>query len=106
MSQLEEFDDAAAFIGKAKEENGVVVLNCARGRSRSVAICLYYLMKYENMDLKEAYTFVKERREIIGPSRHLKPQLIAMEKKIHKKNSFVDGEKWSKETANTRKKKK
>jgi protein-tyrosine phosphatase len=38
------------------------------GRSRSATIILSYLMKYENMNLKQAWLYLKERRRIIMPN--------------------------------------
>jgi len=41
-----------------------VLICCSMGRSRSATIATSYLMKYNNMNLDEALTFIKERRNI------------------------------------------
>lgn len=38
---------------------------------------------------------MKQKRPLIGPSRHLQPQLMAFEKKLLGATSFQEGEKWA-----------
>lgn len=53
LEQLTLFVDVAKKIKAAKGKGGNVLVNCARGRSRSVAIVLFYLMVEESLTLKE-----------------------------------------------------
>jgi len=38
------------------------------GKSRSCTLVLFYLMKYHNMNLDEAFKFVENKRYVINPS--------------------------------------
>lgn len=61
------FEKGAAAMVAARDANGRALVNCARGRSRSVAVVLYYLMRHEDMSLRDAYTTLKAARPMIGP---------------------------------------
>jgi protein-tyrosine phosphatase len=69
-----------------------VLVNCMAGISRSATITIAYLMKYENMILKEALQFVKEKRYIICPNRNFLFKLSDYECKIYyaKKTTFQE----------------
>lgn len=45
-SLLDKLDPALKFIHRAKKRHTSVLVHCAQGRSRSVAIVVAYLMKY------------------------------------------------------------
>ena len=59
--------------GALKE--GKVFVHCSRGVSRSAAIVIAYIMKKENMNYKEAFEFVKDKRNMIRPNRGFVKQL-------------------------------
>ncbi len=61
------FDVATKFINDAIKSDGKVYVHCMAGISRSPTIVIAYLMKYEKMNLDDAYNFVKSRRWI-GPN--------------------------------------
>lgn len=48
--------------------DGNVLIHCAHGRSRSVCIVLYYLMRKYNYSLEESLNIVKKIRPIVHPS--------------------------------------
>lgn len=77
--QVGPFQESIEVILKAKQEGKVAFVHCMRGRSRSASTVIAYLMKENDMTLKDAYYLVKERRPFIGPHRHLKTQLIQLE---------------------------
>lgn len=60
------FEKAFAFIEEAKNTNGICMVHCMRGRSRSASIVIAYLMVYEKMSLKSAYEEVKLLRPPLG----------------------------------------
>ena len=94
-NQFQVFEEAINFIEAAKQKNGVVLCHCMRGRSRSCTIVIAYLMKKCNLNLKQAYLLVKEKRPPIGPHRHLREQLVKYE--MHLKNtSSLSLEDWQK----------
>jgi len=83
-------DDITELIHENIIKGNVVLVNCIAGVSRSATIIIAYLMKYENMNLKEALTFVKEKRTIISPNRNFLYKLSDYECKIYysRKTSF------------------
>lgn len=45
-----------------------IYVHCLHGRSRSVSILIYYLIKYENMSYDQAYTKILSIRPMISPN--------------------------------------
>jgi len=72
-------DRCADRIHEVRSAGGVALVHCALGISRSVTICLAYLVKYEGRTLREAYFEVKKKRPIIRPNEGFWRQLIAFE---------------------------
>uniref|UniRef100_T1J1P0 Ubiquinone biosynthesis O-methyltransferase, mitochondrial n=1 Tax=Strigamia maritima TaxID=126957 RepID=T1J1P0_STRMM len=73
------FDVAADKIEEIRRKGGKTLVHCIAGVSRSVSLCLAYLMKYEGMSLRTAYSHVKARRPIAHPNRGFFKQLIDYE---------------------------
>ena len=73
------FEEAFAFIDRARCTNSCVLIHCAAGVSRSPTIAVAYLMKYYPMAMSEAYKFVKRRRSIISPNLNFMGQLWEFE---------------------------
>eukprot|EP01080_Neovahlkampfia_damariscottae_P009340 gene9340-1427_t len=59
------FDEAFEFIEMGRRNNQGILVHCFMGMSRSAAICIAYLMKYQRISLNESYNFVKKKRPII-----------------------------------------
>ncbi|KAL8202633.1 UNVERIFIED_CONTAM: hypothetical protein K2H54_020082 [Gekko kuhli] len=59
---LSHLDACAAFISRAREGGGAVLVRCHAGVSRSVAVVTAYLMKANNLPFEEAYAFVQSLR--------------------------------------------
>jgi len=97
-NQYHLFEKAFKFIDEAREVynvqesiDGLVVnsnkrtacfVHCMRGRSRSVACVLAYLMKTCSWSLEKSYIFVKKLRPAIGPHYYLRDQLLRYEKEL------------------------
>jgi dual specificity MAP kinase phosphatase len=79
---LEYFDQAYSFIHNAIENNEKVLVHCVAGISRSPAIVIGFLMRYANMNMNEAYDFVKRKRSIVSPNLNFMGQLLEYEKKL------------------------
>lgn len=60
-------DDVVKFISE-HIRNGCVLIHCAAGISRSVSIAIAYLCAVCGMDISEAESFIKDRREQAFPS--------------------------------------
>jgi len=76
------FDKAADFIAEGVSEGHAVLVHCQQGVSRSTSIVLAYLIKKQNLTLKEAYTKVRAARPEAKPKQNFLSQLIAFEQKI------------------------
>jgi len=62
---LEKLEEMCNFI---KKNNNNILVHCMFGKSRSCTLVLFYLMKYHNMNLDEAFKFVENKRYVINPS--------------------------------------
>ena len=65
---------------------GKTLVHCIMGISRSVAVCVAYLMRYrgiigkcDKIGAEEAVQYVKERRKYAGPNRGFMAQLLEYE---------------------------
>jgi len=76
---LKSFQPCLDFIHSARE-GGRCLVHCARGRSRSTAVVLIYLMAYEKMSLRSAWLYCKKRRPYIGPAECLRPMLVEIDR--------------------------
>lgn len=56
------FDEVADMIEQVRQTNGITLVHCVAGVSRSASLCIAYLMKHMRMTLKDAYTLVKTAR--------------------------------------------
>ena len=63
MINEETFEKSSLFINRFIEKDKPVFVHCFVGRSRSVAIICYYLIKYKNIPFKDAYNMIKQNRE-------------------------------------------
>lgn len=73
------FDETCDLMEDVRQSGGRTLIHCVAGVSRSAAICIAYLMKYEKMSLKDAYKHVKWARPQIRPNCGFFRQLIAYE---------------------------
>jgi len=85
------FETCLSLMQNARENNENVLLHCNQGRSRSATIVLAYLIKYENMSLKSAFFYLKERRRVIMPNLGFFQQLIQLELNVHGTTTLVLG---------------
>ncbi|CAG0923277.1 unnamed protein product, partial [Notodromas monacha] len=73
------FDSLADKIESSKKKNRRTLVHCFAGISRSATICMVYLMKYQNLTLKQAYQRVKSCRKEIRPNVGFFRQMIEFE---------------------------
>lgn len=66
---------ALSFIDSALSSGSSVLVHCAAGISRSAALTVAYVMHRLDLDLDQAYRFVKERRPSISPNLNFLGQL-------------------------------
>ena len=81
------FDEAANFIAEAVgtkaegKKDGKIFVHCREGVSRSATLVLVYLVRDQNMSLKEALEMVRSKREIV-PNEGFLQQLIEYSSKL------------------------
>ena len=63
-----EKNDLDLIYNFIKKNDSNVLVHCVVGRSRSVTIVIYYLMKEHKMSVDEAINFIKTKRDQINPS--------------------------------------
>ncbi|XP_002737637.1 dual specificity protein phosphatase 19-like [Saccoglossus kowalevskii] len=73
------FDQCFKFIDEAKSSNGVVLVHCNAGVSRSASIIIGYLMHTENISLEDCLETLKEIRPGIRPNAGFMSQLQGYE---------------------------
>lgn len=67
------------FLNKVfRDPKNVVLVHCMMGISRSSSMVIYYLMKSKGWTYDQAYTFVKEKRDIVHPNRGFVEKLQSM----------------------------
>ncbi|MFH4976924.1 hypothetical protein AB6A40_003633 [Gnathostoma spinigerum] len=76
------FDIVADRIKMVKDRGGRTLVHCVAGVSRSATLCIVYLVKYEKMTLRRAYSFVKSARPIIRPNIGFWRQMIEYERHL------------------------
>ncbi|PSN30522.1 hypothetical protein C0J52_24114 [Blattella germanica] len=64
---LSHFEDTADFINSGQEQ-GVVLVHCYFGVSRSATIVIAYMMKKYELTYEEAFERVKSKRRFVGPN--------------------------------------
>lgn len=78
----EHLDDAVDFIHTHIMFGNRVLVHCQAGVSRSAAICIAYLMKYQFLSYKAAHKVVKIARDCIYPNEGFVKQLLEWEKTL------------------------
>lgn len=59
------FHESVEFIKEVVNRGFNVLVHCMAGISRSAALVLAYLMKYEKLGLREALFTIKQKRKIV-----------------------------------------
>ena len=79
------FDEISDLIHK----QDVVLVNCVAGISRSASFVIAYLMKYYEMNLEDAFLYVRKRRNRICPNKKFMTYLYDYEFKLYGENSLT-----------------
>uniref|UniRef100_A0A1A7Y4D7 protein-tyrosine-phosphatase n=1 Tax=Iconisemion striatum TaxID=60296 RepID=A0A1A7Y4D7_9TELE len=78
---------AVHFIDAAMSSGASVLVHCAAGISRSPAVAVAYIMYHLDLDLDQAYRFVKERRPSISPNFNFLGQLQHFQKTLSQRSA-------------------
>ncbi|CAF1062410.1 unnamed protein product [Rotaria sordida] len=79
---LQYFDKTFEYIKDKLFLNENILIHCQGGISRSPSFTIGYLMKYHSKTFDQAYSFVKEKRQIINPNLGFLTQLTRYEQMI------------------------
>ena len=79
------FDEIGEIINKEK----TVLVNCIAGISRSSTIVISYIMKYLNLNLRDAFLLVRSKSPLICPNKEFMKYLLEYELKIFGENSLT-----------------
>ncbi|XP_018584400.1 dual specificity protein phosphatase 19 [Scleropages formosus] len=71
------FRECSQFIDEAKAKDGVVLVHCNAGVSRSAAVVIGYLMSREGLTFDDAFALVKAARLAVRPNPGFYQQLKA-----------------------------
>ena len=82
------FDEIADLIATQNKQDCVLV-NCVAGISRSASFVIAYLMKYYEMNLEDAFLYVRKRRNRICPNKQFMTYLYDYEFKLFGENSLT-----------------
>ncbi|KAG7225940.1 hypothetical protein INR49_018541 [Caranx melampygus] len=80
------FDPVAQRINQ--NQTGRTLVHCTAGRSRSPALVMAYLMRFQGLSLRQAYEQVLEQRPFIRPNAGFWRQLIDYEKTLFSRNTM------------------
>lgn len=69
------FDGNYEWMEQMLKEGRNILIHCAAGVSRSASFTIAYLLKKNKMKYAEAFSFVKEKRNIIRPNSYFIQQL-------------------------------
>lgn len=59
------FDEVADLLEQVRQSDGISLVHCVAGVSRSASLCIAYLMKHTGMTLREAFAHVRAVRYAI-----------------------------------------
>jgi len=81
---LEKLENSYDFMMESQEPGNKLFIHCQLGQNRSASLVIGFLMKSTNLSLYEAYTLVKEKRELIHPHKKYLEQLRQLDLNLHK----------------------
>src|SRR6218665_1682920 len=82
-------DDVCDIIKQVSDKNGRSVVHCMAGASRSSTFVIAYLIKYQNMTLRNAFCYVNATRECCRPNLGFMKQLMMFETHIRNECSVT-----------------
>jgi hypothetical protein len=65
---LEYVSDATKFINDHRMQGENVLVHCMMGKSRSAAVAMAYLIQNRQLQVQEAFDFLKSKRSVVQPN--------------------------------------
>ncbi|MFN8389379.1 MAG: dual specificity protein phosphatase [Bdellovibrionota bacterium] len=82
------FPDCFAFIERAREAGGKILVHCRSGQNRSTTVVVGYLTFVRGMTLRESWEHVSTRRPFVTIAEPYWAQLEALEKALKNESTF------------------
>ncbi len=82
------FYDVIDFLDSVKQQGGKVLVHCVQGISRSVALCISYLICRHGHTYTSALNYIRDRRGIASPNPAFWAQLVNFQNRL--KGSFEE----------------
>ena len=76
------FYDSIDFITAAEKNNSKVLVHCVQGVSRSISICLAYMI-FKGQSYEQAFEKIKQQRGIASPNMGFTVQLLLWQKRLY-----------------------
>jgi len=70
-------------------EKGNLFIHCQMGISRSASISMALLVKYKDMTVEDAFTYLKAKRRVVNPNFSFMVQLHQFQRDLHYDNQFL-----------------
>jgi len=84
---LAKINNSWDFAMESQEPGNKLFVHCHLGQNRSASFVIGFLMKSRNLSFHEAYTLLKEKRELIHPHKKYIEQLRELDLELHKVHS-------------------
>jgi len=81
---LKKLENSYDFMVESQNYGNKLFIHCQLGQNRSASLLIGFLMRYKKLSLHEAYTLLKEKRELIHPHKKYIEQLRELDKKLYK----------------------
>ena len=76
------FYEVIRFIDQVAAKNGRVLIHCVQGVSRSVSLCIAYLIYKQKMSYSSAFDHLKRVRGVASPNMGFTVQLLLFQKRL------------------------
>ena len=83
---------AIEFIKRVEDLKGRVLVHCVSGVSRSVTMCVLYLVMQHRLPLKDAFNYIYSCRPFIAPNDNFKMQMAETEQAVLRYSSVCGDE--------------
>lgn len=86
---ISEIESILPIIHQNLEEGKGVLVHCMEGRSRSVSICIAYMVRYLGYTVDSSLRFIKEKRSCINPNQGYLDQLYDYQDSLLTKETVI-----------------
>lgn len=77
------FYDSIKYLSEVKEKGGRVFVHCVKGVSRSVTLCMAWLIFTEQMTYDDSFQFIRDNRGVASPNIGFVVQLMMFYQRLY-----------------------